>query len=874
MNKKLKRIAVLFPGLLLGLSGTYVLAQESSESLRADEALSDEEIEEVVTIGTRVQGRTAVQTPSPVDIISGDAFRLSGQTETGRLLQTLAPSFNFSSTTISDGTDLIRPATLRGLGVDQVLVLVNGKRRHQTAHVNIQQTVARGSAGTDINAIPASAIARIEVLRDGAAAQYGSDAIAGIINIILKDEVDETQLTAQYGQMFEGDGETFVGSINTGFGFMDTGYANFTFEYRDRAETNRAGLATTNLFGWYPSSVTDTDLQTGVVMPEVKLRIGDSDSENISLWANAAMPVGNGELYAFGGYSNREGDSSGFFRGPDDNRTVPALYPNGFLPNIITELTDWSIAGGYRAEINEDWDWDLSIVHGNSLFDFTERNSANVSWWFEPTDPTDPLCAAPRDPACPIFGASPTSADTGDLEHNQTTINLDFRGVTEYGAGKTLNIATGLEYRDDNYEIKAGDPVSYTFGRTNDPMIPIFGQDGTGAAAPGTQGFPGFSPTEAVDSGRDNVGIYVDLESYVTDRFLLGGAVRYEDYSDFGGTTTGKLSALFEATDTLSFRGTISTGFRAPGVQQTFFSQKSTNLDASGLLTDTINGSQAVANALGFAPLKEEESESYSIGLIAQPNEAWTITLDIYQIDIDDRIVFSSSLRPEGDLLSPTCQPDPATQCPIAVVLAPLNVAQANIFTNAVDTETTGLDLVVDYTHDFAGGAQLDVRGLLHLNETDVKSINPSSSILTPMELFDQSQVTLIEEGQPQERFALSGTYYRGKWTAFAIANYYGSVAGSGFNGIKTTWGSKTLVDLAVGYDFTDAVRLTIGGNNIFDTFPDKWGAGGELVPPGTAGFPNGAGFSEGGFTYCWETCPFGMNGGYYYGRLDFRFGQ
>ena len=860
MTTKLKNIAVFLPAILLGLSGAPLLAQEG-ESIEEAET-----IEEVVTIGTRVKGRTATETPSPVDIISAEAFRMSGRTETGQLLQTLAPSFNFSSTTISDGTDLIRPATLRGLGVDQVLVLVNGKRRHQTAHVNIQQTIARGSAGTDINAIPASSIARIEVLRDGAAAQYGSDAIAGIINIILKDDVDRTEFSAQYGEHFEGDGDGFIGSINTGFPLGGEGFANFTFEYRDRGETNRAGPATTNLFGWYPSSVTDADLQNGTVTPEVKLRIGDAESENIYFFGNAAIPVGNGELYAFGGYSNREGDSSGFFRGPEDNRTIPTLYPNGFLPNIVTELTDWSIAAGYRGELANDWDWDLSIVLGESEFDFSEQNTANVSWWFEPTDPTDPLCAAPRDPACAIFAASPTSGDTGDLLHDQTTINLDFRGVTEYGNGKSLNIATGVEYREDGYEIKAGDPVSYTFGRTNDGSIPIFGQDGMGTAAPATQGFPGFSPTEATDSSRDNVGIYFDLESYVSDRFLLGGAVRYEDYSDFGDALTGKLSGLFEATDNVSFRGTVSTGFRAPGVQQTFFSQKSTNLNAAGVLTDTLNGSQAVANALGFAPLMEEESTSYSVGIVAQPNDAWTLTLDVYRIDVDDRIVFSSSLEPEGDLMSPTCQPDPVTQCPIAVALAPLNVAQANIFTNAVDTETTGMDFVAEYTHDFPGGSRFDFQGILHINDTNVEAINPSSTILTPSQLFDDVQVTLIEEGQPGERIGLIGTYYRGPWTANVTVNWYGEVTGKGFTGTEKTWGAKTLVDLAVAYDFTDAVRLTIGGTNIFDEFPDKWGSAADLAP--------GAGFSEGGFIYCWETCPFGINGGYYYSRLDFRFGH
>ncbi|MCZ6643235.1 MAG: TonB-dependent receptor [Gammaproteobacteria bacterium] len=845
-----------FKTFALSLAIVVSVAMMPSTALPQDE----ETIEEVVVTGTRVEGRSATESLAPVDIITEEMIRSTGATETGKILQLLAPSFNFSSTTISDGTDMIRPATLRGLGPDQLLVLVNGKRRHPTAHVNIQQTVARGDSGTDINAIPASAIKRIEVLRDGASAQYGSDAIAGVINIVLKDNIG-TELSAQWGSTTEGDGETLAVSVNAGFEIGEEGFVNFTFEYRDREETNRATPAITTLFGWYPAGVTDTDLRSGAVMPEVKLRIGDSDSENIGFFYNAALPTASGEFYSFGGYTNRDGDASGFFRGPGDNRTVPALYPNGFLPNIITELTDWSVVAGYRGDINDTWDWDLSLAHGSSKFDFQERNTVNVSWWFEPLDGMDA--------ANGIFAESPQSGDTGNLLLDQTVLNFDVRGSREYGAGKLLNIAVGIEYREDDYEIEAGDPLSYTFGRTNDPAIPIFGQTG-GAASPATQGFPGFSPTEVVDDGRNSFAVYGDLESYVTDTILLGGALRYEDFSDFGSTLDGKLSARVNFNERVSLRGTVATGFRAPGVQQTFFSQKSTNLDASGTLADTLNGSRAVAQALGFADLREETSIGFTAGLVLQPSDAFSFTIDVYRIEIDDRIIFSSTLAPEStDAMGNPCVIGTGN-CPIADVLSSLNVAQTNLFTNAVDTSTDGVDLVAKYTMDLNNGAQFDFNASVNFTSTDVDRINSSSSILSDTQVFDSGQVLLVEEGQPGEHGVFSGTYYSGPWTINARANYFGEVSSKGFTGVEHTWGAKTLVDAHVSYDFSDNVRFTVGGNNIFDTFPDDWGVGGTLEPPGGgAPFDDGVTFGDGGFKYGWETLPFGINGASYYIRLD-----
>lgn len=687
-SRRHRRVAPALTALALALAVAMpALAQDAPAEAQAGD------LDEIQVLGSRAKNRTAAETAAPVDIIRVEQIERTGARELGQLLQMLEPSFNFSRTTISDGTDILRPATLRALGPDQVLVLINGKRRHQQALVNVQQTVARGSAGTDINAIPVTAIERIEVLRDGASAQYGSDAIAGVINIVLKRQTKETQLFFEAGETRKGDGEVLHGGLNTGFELGDDGFVNLSVEYRDRGETNRAGKDTLR-----------------VNPPRVTQRIGDADATDAYLWVNGGLGLGAGELYWFGGLSQRKGDSSGFFRSAGDGRTVPDLYPDGFLPNLITTVEDASLAVGYRAPLSDTWDWDVSINHGRSKFGFHERNSVNVSWWYEPL-------------GAGIYGQSPTSADTGTLKFDQTTVNLDFRGTIDIGNSEPLSLAVGGEYRSENYAIEAGDPVSYTYGRTNNPAIVIRDQNG-GFAAPGIQGFPGFSPNEEVDDGRHNYALYAGAETRFGGKFLVGGAVRFEDYSDFGNTATGKLSLRYDFTETFAVRGTVSTGFRAPGVQQLFYSQRSTNIDpTTGLLADTLTARQnsSVTRAFGIDPLKEEESTSATLGFSWRPSEKFSFTVDVFRIDIDDRIIFSSNIAPESvgtDGLPCTAT---NTNCPIRAILAPFGVAQARFFTNAIDTETTGIDIVGEYSTEAAGGT-LDLTALLHWNKTEVTS--------------------------------------------------------------------------------------------------------------------------------------------------------
>jgi iron complex outermembrane receptor protein len=789
----------------------------------AQQASSD--LPSVVVLGSRAAARTALDTAVPVGLVSAREIESTGMLELGKVLQDLDPSFNFSTTFISDGTDIIRPATLRGLGPDQLLVLVNGKRRHQQALVNVQQTIGRGSAGTDINAIPLSAIDRIEVLRDGAAAQYGSDAIAGVINIVLKQGADKGMLSATAGTTAEGDGDLVAASLHRGFA-LGSGYLNLSLEGRRRGETNRAGVDTLRVS---PARVTQ--------------RIGDSQAKDAYLWWNAGLPMSrNGELYAFGGVSKRKGDASGFFRPRDDGRNVPEVYPDGFLPNILTTVKDASLAVGLRHDLSDRWSMDFSVNHGRSELDFHERNSINVSYWYEPN------CS------CSIKGESPREADTGKLRFRQTTVNLDFKGpVTLFGVESF--VAMGAEYRREGYQIVAGEPVSYQYGRTNNPAIKILDQHG-GIAAAGIQGFPGYTPATEVNEARHNVALYLDTEKKLGEALSLGGAVRRERYSDFGDTTTGKLTLRFDPSRALGLRASVSTGFRAPGVQQKFYSSVSTNLNAAGVLTDTLTAREGspVTRALGIAPLKEEVSRGASAGIVLRPAKDFTLTADVYRTAIDDRIVFSSTIAPESGAC-PT-----AASCPIKAILAPLRVGQAQFFTNAIDTVTRGLEAVAEQVIR-GNGTKLVLTGQLGLNRTEVKARHSQSPVLTGQQLFDDAQVTLIERGQPRQHHMVGADFSTGPWNLNARANYYGSVQGQGFTApFIQTWEAKWLLDLSARYAFTPSLSLSAGANNVFDTYPTRWDT--EKAAP----------FPQLGFTHCWETCPFGINGRTMYARVDYKF--
>ncbi|WP_198674502.1 TonB-dependent receptor plug domain-containing protein [Idiomarina tyrosinivorans] len=809
--------------LAAALSIPAAVAQQADDQQQA----APEDMERILTLGSRVNGRTATESASPIDIISSEQLVSTGATELGKAIQMTAPSFNFSTTTISDGSDIIRPATLRGLGPDQVLVLVNGKRYHQQALVNVQETIGKGSAGYDINSIPISAVERVEILRDGAAAQYGSDAIAGVINVTLKSG-DTSSLSAEVGQTYEGDGENVKVGLNIGTTFSN-GYFNGTLEYRDRGMTNRAAPATLEATGgqlignWWDENGD----------PVVRLHIGDADSKNYYAWFNSGFYLTNTtELYAFGGISQRDGGSAGFFRGTGHPRTIEEIYPDGFLPQLDTEADDTSLAVGVRGDLPNAWMWDASVVYGKNEFTFGSSNSANVSWYYEP------------DGNGGIYAETPTSAFDGRLTAEQTTFNLDFNGTVDMGTD-LLYLAMGLEMRRDGYQIEAGDPVSWSYGRTNDPSIVIETDSGDPAEA-GIQGFPGFSPGQAVDADRDSYGAYVDAEYYVTPDFRLAGALRYEDYDIAGDNISGKLSARYDVSDDFSIRGTLATGFRAPGVQQIYYSQVLTNIVNGTLVqTGTVANDSEVARQFGINQLEEETSQSASIGFIKRFDSGFDITLDAYQITIDDRIVLSEPLTPDVGQ-------------EFADVLEANNLGAVQFFTNSVDTKTTGVDIILSYPTQLAGGS-LNLTGAFSFVNTDVENINSVSSLIPAERIYNDTQVLRLEEGQPGEKATISADWDKDAWHANVAFNYFGEVKGKAFTGIEHTWSSKWVTDVSVGYDFTDDFTVSVGANNLFDTYPDEWGDDG--IP-----------FSQAGFKYGWETLPFGINGGYYYAKAIYRF--
>ncbi|CAM2068376.1 TonB-dependent receptor [Sulfidibacter corallicola] len=777
--------------------------------------------EELVVIGSRA-ARTAIETPVPVDVMHTDELKSTGMTETSKMLQFLAPSFNFSTSTISDGTDIVRPSTLRGLGPDQTLVLVNGKRRHTSALVHVNGSVGRGTAGVDMNAIPASAIERIEILRDGASAQYGSDAIAGVINLVLKDDVG-TSFDVNSGQTYDEDGEVVMGSINHGWRIGDTGYLNLTAEFRDRGATNRAGLDPRQQ---YPSLADGSPDPRETSFDRLNHRYGDADSENLGFFLNGSFPLGDdSEIYVFGGYTDREGESGGFYRRSLDARNVPEVYPDGFLPLINTTVEDSSLSVGFKTLI-ANWVLDANVTTGGNSFEFDISNSVNVS----------------------LGTASPTEANAGTLEFNQTTAGLDLFGTVDWGLSSPVNLAFGVEWRQDNYQIEAGETASWVDGGVPNQ----FGE----RAAPGIQVFPGFRPANEVDEDRDNLALYAEMESNLSEQFLLSLAGRFEDYSDFGNNFSGKLAMRYTISEGLALRLSGSTGFRAPSLHQSFFNNTSTQFvfdEASGELVPfevgTFRNNDEVTQAFGIPELKEETSVNASAGFTWKPMKSLSITADIYRIDIDDRVVVSGQFQDSADPR-------------IEAILAPFNVRAAQFFTNAIDTETEGGDLVISWASKIGASSTLKITAAGNWNDTEVADEVAIPAQLEGLQdtLFNRIERERVQTSQPRSHLNLGLGYSNGGFFSNVRLNRFGSVKTvevASNPDLDQVFGAKVLTDLDLGWNFNNGLRWSLGANNLFDVYPDE----------------NRTEISFNGiFVYPRRTAPFGFNGGSYYTRISYAF--
>ena len=806
----------------------HLLLGAALGALTAASAVAQSTDDVIVVTGTRAEGRTALESTAPVDVISAGTLENNGSTELNVALSYALPSFNFPQPAITDGTDHVRPATLRGLGPDQTLVLVNSRRRHASALVNLNGSVGRGSSAVDLNTIPVSAIGRVEVLRDGASAQYGSDAIAGVINVGLREAREGGQVTASFGQYATdiplvdqprsaSDGDTTSLSGWVGLPLGAEGFLTLSAEYRDREPTNRAGPDTRQQYPDLPGGGLDPREQS---FDRINHRFGLSASEALSLFANAGLPINaDAELYGWASYQQRDGQGAGFYRRASDSRNVPSIYPDGFLPYITTDVEDISVLGGVRGDWAE-WGYDFSLGYGRNELGYGVENSVNTS----------------------MGASSPTSFDAGALIYDQLTANADFqRNYAVDAFAGPLSVAVGLEYRLESYEIEAGEPASYINGGVTGPNGEIL--------ASGSQVFPGFQPSNAIDEDRDSIAAYIDLETDVTDRFTVSAAARAESYSDFGETVTGKLAARYQLTDALALRGAVSNGFRAPSLQQSYFTSTSTvftGTPPTPVEVGTFPATSPVAAALGGEPLEAEESLNISGGLVFAQG-GFTLTVDAYAIDIDDRIVLSENLSgPDVEAL--------------LVNAGITNITSARFFINGVETETRGVDVVASYGFETADWGDFDLTFGANFTETEVTDA-PTSEVLPGVSLFARREIARFEVGQPENKLIGSVDWSRGPFAGYVRATRFGETVdpGTAADGSgDEVLSPKTIVDAEFSADITDGLNVAFGANNLFDEYPDVTAETPALDGTFSRIFPF-SGFS-----------PFGFSGRYVYGRIRY----
>ncbi|MGY0618475.1 TonB-dependent receptor plug domain-containing protein [Lysobacter sp. A378] len=760
-------------------------------------------LDQVIVTGTRVTGRTIAESASPIDIITPEVLRATGTTELATALSRALPSLNFPRPAVTDGTSAIRPAQLRGLAPDQVLVLVNGKRRHTTALLNVNGSQGRGSSPVDLNAIPVSAIERVEVLRDGASAQYGSDAIAGVVNIVLKGATSGGSLDASYGQYSAGDGKQHQISGDAGIAIGEDGFLHLAGQFGEQDPTNRA-----RPFAGTPSPTQPELGQKAFVY-------GDPAVEHWAFSANSEIPLTDTiDLYAFGMASERDITSFAFFRAPGNpNQNIPSIHPDGFVPQINNIADDRSLVAGLRGD-TAGWAWDLSYNYGYNHLEFFTRNSLNAS----------------------LGPSSPTSFFAGALETTQNIVNLDLSRQFDWGLAYPVNFAMGTEYREEKWNQSPGEPDSWSQGPLPRPI------------ASGAQGFPGYRPSDAGHYSRDSYALYADLEADLTDRFSGGAAVRYEDYSDFGNQSSFKLSGRYEFSDAVALRGTVSSGFRAPSLSQQNFQTTSTTFIAG--ISDpfeirTFPASSPIAEALGAEPLQPEESLSYSLGVVLQPVDRLYVTVDAYQVDVDDRIVLSSNLT--GDDVRDFLE-----------ARGIFGVTGGRYFTNAIDTRSRGIDILGSYRWDLDAGS-LDVTAGYNYSKTEITRIAPNPPELETggldLDRLDRAEQGRIEKGFPRDKFVLNGTWNLGDWTLLAGTTRYGSFETTPNNADNDqTYDPKWLVDLAATYHL-DRWSFTLGGDNVLNEYPEE-----NIFGNSTSGqFPYNS------------ASPFGFNGAYMYAKVGYR---
>lgn len=791
----------------------------------------------VVVTGTRVANRTVLDTTAPVDVISAETLKNSGSTELTQALSMALPSLNFPRPALTDGTDTIRPATLRGMSPDQTLVLVNSKRRHASSLVNVNGSIGRGSAAVDLNTIPTAIVKTVEVLRDGAAAQYGSDAISGVVNMRLRTDRTGGEATVNYGankteyDLYNAappaggtwtapasrkrtDGQTATVSIWKGLALGETGYLTIAGEFREQNRTERAGYDMRQQYALVNGAFDPREN----TINRFNAWTGEPDMNQSTLFANAGNDMGGGvKVYGWASYQDRDATSAGYARIPQDARNIQSIYPDGFLPLISPSVTDFSATGGVTWVAGA-WDMDASLGYGKNKMSYTIENTLNRS----------------------LGPTSKTAFYAGGYSYDQAVLNLTgVRSVEMASFSSPLNVAVGIEARREGYELFAGEEQSYSFGGA---LLP----NGT-PTAPGAQVFPGFRPSNEVDAHRNAIGAFVDLEANVTPELLASVALRGERYSDFGNSLAGKLALRYDFNPAFAVRGAIQNGFRAPSPQQQNFTATSTNfINGVPFEITTFRPDDPVAVALGAKPLDAEKSINASLGAVMRLG-AVSLTVDAYRIDIDDRIILSENL----------------TQTNVRNYIASqgfIGVGGGRFFINGVDTTTKGVDIVLSMPYNAGDAGKLDFT--LAANFTDTKvTKTPTTAQLSGLSpapvLFDRLNVLSLEKGQPKNKVSANVNWKLGQWGATLRATRYGEVLSPGTTAaFDFEMGARTTVDLEGRLAVTPKLTLALGADNVFDQYP-------ETLPPS---------LNTTGNTPFSTYAPFGRSGRYIYGRATYAF--
>ncbi|HCK85376.1 MAG TPA: TonB-dependent receptor [Hyphomonadaceae bacterium] len=770
--------------LVLALGLSTFAAQGAFETAHAQ--ASEAEDETIVVTGTRGRARSLTESPVPVDVLSSEDLRRSGAVsdELGQALAVLTPSFNFPRQSNSGSSDHVRGGQLRGLSPDQLLVLVNGRRRHTSAIVNSETKIGRGAAAVDFNTIPLSAVRRIEVLRDGAGAQYGSDAIAGVVNVILDDRASGAELAATYGAHVTDldpigrsitDGETFTIDASMGLPLGD-GFLRFGGDFETRDATNRAG------FDQIPFFVAPTPANLAL-HGQRNYAEGDPEVEDWNLWFNAASRFPFGEVYGFGTYGERDTIGITFFRYPDSFDNVAAIYPQGFRPESLGFNEDLSLTAGLRSELGG-WELDTSVTFGRNEFEYGVQNSLNAS----------------------LGAASPTRFRSGAFTFEQASVNADLvRSFDTPLFHGPLTLAFGAEFRNEAFESERGEPASYEAGPFD--------------LAIGAQGAPGLTPDDGADIERDVWSFYGELGADLTERLFVEAAARYEDYSDFGEEATGKIALLYRLTDDIRLRGAISNSVRAPALQQIGFSDTTLNFGVGRTLvrTRTLPVDNTIAQSLGAKALNPETSVNFSLGATARLTDNLTLTIDAFRIEVDDRITLSD--RFFGPAFEAFVQAEPGGG----------DIQSVRFFTNAIDTETEGVDIVLSYARPLFSG-ELELSAAYTYATTDIARFAPTPAALTALDpsfaLIGVEEINTIEEAAPNSKLILSAAWSNETWRVSSRLSRLDSTVrvfnfGGGFEP-RQEYGTEYQLDGEAEYHLNAHASIAFGGANLLDEYPDR----------------------------------------------------